>query len=416
MTALAGVGIRRLAPLTIVVPAPAAVPPTTDDAAWSAAAGRLGIDADVRVARGDHHGRAIADALADAPSDFVLIAPPGTDAARAVAHLDALWRERHHAGIVLGIGPAATNPGRQRPGAGSVVARRALRRILALPVEPVADLIFFRRAALTRLPEADGAYEWMLEALVLGLADGWPVASQTLPAPGAPHPLRRRRLTPRALWRLWVLRNSALSADYDERAFNSVIPLQRYWHRRRHAIINGFVDPRTRILDVGCGSSRIVQDLPRAVGLDVQIKKLRRIAPHTRKVVQATMTRLPFMSASFDTLICSQVIEHVPAPLVDWTEMHRVLVPGGTLVVGTPDYATLAWPLLERLYGLVHPRGYVHEHINRYTAASLRAALEAHGFAVHAEAYVGAGELIVRASKTVRPAHGGDCTAVDDVL
>jgi hypothetical protein len=93
------------------------------------------------------------------------------------------------------------------------------------------------------------------------------------------------------------------------------------------------------------------------------------------------------------------VIEHVPYELVDWREMNRVLVTGGTLIIGTPDYATIAWPLLEWAYGIVHPAGYVHEHINHYTAASLRAELDAHGFAVTDRAYVGGGELIYRAKK-----------------
>ena len=143
-----------------------------------------------------------------------------------------------------------------------------------------------------------------------------------------------------------------------------------------------------------------MQALPHAVGLDIQLKKLRRISASTRKLVQATLTTLPFRDAAFETLICSQVIEHVPEALVDWREFNRVLAPGGTFVVGTPDYATVAWPLLEYLYGLVHPRGYVNEHINRYTAASLRACLERHGFAVTDAAYVGGGELIYRARKT----------------
>src|SRR2546423_1384677 len=33
----------------------------------------------------------------------------------------------------------------------------------------------------------------------------------------------------KTLWRLWRLRNSIQSADYDHRAFDSIIPLQRYW-------------------------------------------------------------------------------------------------------------------------------------------------------------------------------------------
>ncbi|MGH9373410.1 MAG: class I SAM-dependent methyltransferase, partial [Vicinamibacterales bacterium] len=305
-----------------------------------------------------------------------------------------LWEERSSAGMLL-----AGRAGQRLPGSSATIRNltlRAWQRVLSLPVPPECGVILCQRSVLNRPPEAGTPFEWLLESIVLANADGWPVRRHSAACPATLHPVLIR---PRAVWRLWVLRNSALSADYDERAFNSVIPLQRYWHRRRHAIINGFVDPRTRILDVGCGSSRIVQDLPNAVGLDVQIKKLRRISPRTHKVVQATLTRLPFRSGSFETLICSQVIEHVPEPLVDWREMNRVLAAGGTLVVGTPDYSTLAWPVLERLYGIVHPKGYVHEHINRYTAASLERALESHGFAPTARAYVGRAELIVRARK-----------------
>jgi ubiquinone/menaquinone biosynthesis C-methylase UbiE len=228
-------------------------------------------------------------------------------------------------------------------------------------------------------------------------ADGWPVVRVAPAGAAAPADASASWAT---LRRLWVLRNSAFSADYDERAYNSLIPLQRYWQRARYRIITGFVDPRSHILDIGCGSSRIVQALPFAVGLDIQLKKLRRISGSTRKLVQATLTRLPFRDGAFETLICSQVIEHVPEPLVDWQEFNRVLAPGGTFVVGTPDYATVAWPLLEYLYGLVHPKGYVNEHINRYTAAGLRRSLEEHGFTITDAAYVGGGELIYRARKT----------------
>jgi ubiquinone/menaquinone biosynthesis C-methylase UbiE len=273
---------------------------------------------------------------------------------------------------------------------------RIARRVLSLPVLPDASLLLLRRDALSTLPAASSTFEWLLEAIVHVNADGWPILrigpDHIVPPEGA-------SASASTLYRLWVTRNSAFSADYDERAYNSLIPLQRYWQRARYRIITGLVDPQSRILDIGCGSSRIVQALPHAVGLDIQLKKLRRISSSTRKLVQATITRLPFRDAAFDTLICSQVIEHVPGPLVDWGEFNRVLAPGGVFVVGTPDYATVAWPLLEWAYDIVHPKGYVNEHINRYTAASLRRCLEQHGFAVTDSAYVGGGELIYRARK-----------------
>src|SRR6202022_2534904 len=36
---------------------------------------------------------------------------------------------------------------------------------------------------------------------------------------------------------MWKLRNSIASADYDARAYQSVVPLQRYWQRRRYQVI-----------------------------------------------------------------------------------------------------------------------------------------------------------------------------------
>ena len=61
---------------------------------------------------------------------------------------------------------------------------------------------------------------------------------------------------------MWRLRNSIDSADYDDRAFDSRIPLQRYWQRKRYAIITHFSPQGGRILDIGCGSSRILAGFP----------------------------------------------------------------------------------------------------------------------------------------------------------
>ncbi|MGH9197132.1 MAG: class I SAM-dependent methyltransferase, partial [Acidimicrobiia bacterium] len=148
-----------------------------------------------------------------------------------------------------------------------------------------------------------------------------------------------------------------------------------------------------------CGSSRIILGLPVAVGVDIQLKKLRRIQPRHSRVVRASLTRLPFLDGTFDTIICSQVIEHVPRQLVRFEEINRLLRPHGTFIVGTPDYATLTWRWLERAYAIVHPRGYVNEHINQYTAESLARDLAEHGFAIRGTAYVGGGELIYKTEK-----------------
>jgi SAM-dependent methyltransferase len=207
------------------------------------------------------------------------------------------------------------------------------------------------------------------------------------------------------LLRMWRLRNSVAAADYDHRAFDSLIPLQRYWQRARHRITLGFVraaDPSrpARILDIGCGSSRIIQDLPEAIGLDVLLPKLRFLRDHHRRLVQGTVFALPFPAARFDIVICSEVIEHIAATSQVFHELTRVLRPGGTLILGTPDYGHRLWWILEWVYGKVLPGAYAHEHVTHYTRADLARRLLEAGCTVEDLQYVGFCEMIFRAKKT----------------
>jgi ubiquinone/menaquinone biosynthesis C-methylase UbiE len=189
--------------------------------------------------------------------------------------------------------------------------------------------------------------------------------------------------------------------DYDHRAFDSPIPLQRYWQRTRHRIILDDVAAAHpgRVLDVGCGSSRIIQDLPEAIGLDLLLPKLRFLRECHPRLVQASVFALPFPTAALDTVICSEVIEHVPDCPEVLAELTRVLRPGGTLILGTPDYGRRLWWILEWIYGKVLPGAYAHEHIAHFTQAGLRARLVASGYAIQELRYVGACEMIFRARK-----------------
>jgi dolichol-phosphate mannosyltransferase len=208
----------------------------------------------------------------------------------------------------------------------------------------------------------------------------------------------------KTLVRMWQLRNSVASADYDHRAFDSIIPLQRYWQRARHRIVLTFLAAsarRTTTLDIGCGSSRIIQDLPELIGMDILLPKLRFLRDRHSRLVQGDIFALPFPDAAFDAVICSEVIEHIPDRPSLFTELTRILRPGGTLILGTPDYGRWLWWVLEYCYGKILPGAYAHEHIQHYTRATLTERLRAHGFAIQEVRYVGFCEMIFRATKPV---------------
>ena len=176
----------------------------------------------------------------------------------------------------------------------------------------------------------------------------------------------------RRFWALWKLRNSILAADYDDRAHDSAIWLQRYWQRQRFKHITELVQGQGRVLDVGCGSSRIIGALVKdSVCIDILRRKLRYARRFGRPLVHGSGFTLPVPDASFPCVLCSQVIEHVPKESPILTELDRALAPGGRLVLGTPDYARWEWVVTEKLYGWAAPGGYADEHIGHYTREEL---------------------------------------------
>ena len=135
--------------------------------------------------------------------------------------------------------------------------------------------------------------------------------------------------------------------------------------------------PGWRVLDVGCGSGRhtaAARRLPgaRVVGLDPSVRELaaaaERLALHDRLepggdgrafLLAGDALRLPFRAASFDLVLCCEVLEHVEDDRRAARELGRVLRPGGLLVVSVPHDVPerLCWAL-SRTYARA-PGGHV---------------------------------------------------------
>lgn len=91
-------------------------------------------------------------------------------------------------------------------------------------------------------------------------------------------------------------------------------------------------------LDVGAGRGEFISFLKsktdwRLYGVDLMHTNI----PGTEWFVQDLNRNLQFQSGMFDVVTCIEVIEHVENPRKIVREMFRILKPGGTLVVSTPN-------------------------------------------------------------------------------
>jgi SAM-dependent methyltransferase len=91
--------------------------------------------------------------------------------------------------------------------------------------------------------------------------------------------------------------------------------------------------PGARVLDVGAGDApyRELFDAQRYMTLDHSE------TPHTGRVdIMGAADSIPVDDASFDAVVCTQVLEHVAEPERALAEFFRVLVPGGLLLATVP--------------------------------------------------------------------------------
>jgi len=121
------------------------------------------------------------------------------------------------------------------------------------------------------------------------------------------------------------------------------------------------------ILDIGCSFGwfeklALEKGAQRVVGLETEEKNFfnaKKEIPQAEFKI-GTAESLPFKNASFDLVIMLEVLEHIPknTEAQALKEIHRVLSPGGTLILSTPNFRLInclldpAWLAGHRHYRL----------------------------------------------------------------
>jgi len=151
-----------------------------------------------------------------------------------------------------------------------------------------------------------------------------------------------------------------------------------------------------RVLDVGCGEGRhsweaYQQNSSSIIAVDIDrnsLEKNRYLLDLLKEqktngeyhLIQADVTRLPFRDGSFDKIICSELLEHVPDDQRAVEELVRVLRNNGAMGVSVPHYfaESICWMLSQDYYGSPGL------HIRKYKTQQLIKLLRSNGLHVYA--------------------------------
>jgi len=127
---------------------------------------------------------------------------------------------------------------------------------------------------------------------------------------------------------------------YHERSSFPVRAIERARTRQIVELLD--VLPHHRVLEVGVGAGNVLDRVPTGLrfGLDLSASLLR--DARLRLASRATLLRgdaacLPFADDSFDRVLSSEVLEHLPDPGAAVGEIARVTRPGGIVVLSVPN-------------------------------------------------------------------------------
>jgi cyclopropane-fatty-acyl-phospholipid synthase len=169
---------------------------------------------------------------------------------------------------------------------------------------------------------------------------------------------------------------------------------QRFWHTTRFAHSLELLAPERgdKVLDVGCGSGVFANLVAErggveVIGVDANEAAVafceKRYSNPNLRFTRSALDVMVLGEQRFDRISFLEVIEHIYGHQAEETLglFHRLLRPGGRLVVSTPN-AHSPWPLVEKAMDVLRltPRMEGEQHVAGYAPPSLKRLCEGRGF------------------------------------
>jgi 2-polyprenyl-3-methyl-5-hydroxy-6-metoxy-1,4-benzoquinol methylase len=157
-----------------------------------------------------------------------------------------------------------------------------------------------------------------------------------------------------------------------------------------HTMLVRLATGSQRVLDLGCSSGSIARALVASgsvvSGVEYDAQAAEEARPYLDRVILADLDTLDlaaqFGQASFDCVLCGDVLEHLRDPVRVLRGVRRLLAPGGSLVASIPNvaHAAVRLALLQGRFDYT-ARGLLDEtHVHFYTRQSMHRLLADAGF------------------------------------
>ncbi len=154
---------------------------------------------------------------------------------------------------------------------------------------------------------------------------------------------------------------------------------------RHIAFLSRQARPGGRVLDLGCGRGVLLGELAdlgfEVHGVEISAEAARGADARAEIRIAPTLQAAGYSDGTFDEVIVWHVLEHLHDPGGTVEEIHRILAPGGRLIVAVPNFesaqARAAGPAW---FHLDLPR-----HLYQFPLSALRRLLEDRGFTVESE-------------------------------
>ena len=172
-------------------------------------------------------------------------------------------------------------------------------------------------------------------------------------------------------------------------------PILEYEQAVRSRMVIHMFDPMLNeaILDVGCGTGRdlilLGREVSSCIGIDSSDamiegarKNLHKVRINGVKVEIGDATNLRFSDQTFDKVLSSEVLEHIPDYDKAISEMGRVLKSSGLLVITTPNRQSMYGFDRYVIYGKLLKKTWSHPYDAWKTFDELVSALNNSGFRV----------------------------------